>query len=202
MAELLATPTLKDVIRRSLPTSSASSRDAVREVSWMFQDIDTTLSLVASIPHLLNRFVRDLTEVGTQLGEKSTHDLSTSLFESLLEEVDFEALRQCRDVWAGQARELLERSPEVREKLEEGAIDIAARSMAAGINALARHINGKRTREAPLVRRLLEATWHRLDTDELDRAGAALTDRILNGELGLTRFFGRQLKRRLSRRRS
>ena len=200
---LLATPAFKDLLRGTLESDGAGrvERDDARVRRLVFADVDTTVSLIASLPGRFNQLVVDLAEVGRQLAEKSTPQLTQSVLESLLTEVDVDALRDCWSVWSTHAAETLDRSPAARSRVEEALVDVASRVLSAALNDVARYIVIGRSGSSTMTGRVIEATDRKLDKELWARAGQTIVDKVIGGELDIRGRATRLVKGSLARRR-
>lgn len=199
LEELLATPVFKDILRESIDVEPPRHRAAHVE-RILFRDIDAMLNLASSIPSLFNRLVYVLTEVGAQLSDKSTPALTTSVLESFVDDVDTDAVRRCWEVWSTQTADVLDRSPETREKLEGAAVALLSHCIATVINELCRHVAYPKT--TSFSSKLIAETRKRIDWVSLESAWLHAADSLLDGQLDLFNRARRLVRHRLSRRES
>lgn len=92
LKELLKKPAFKDDVRALLKGIEGpdTGRDLIRTFLW--QDIELSLGLMAGLPVMANVLIRVFDEVLVQVGDKFSPDLLRGFMASLLDEIDKPAL--------------------------------------------------------------------------------------------------------------
>jgi hypothetical protein len=140
LKELLRTPVLKDIIRLNLNEMSPSTGSHGVK-TFMGEDPEVFLSLVSSIPGLINVLTRAALELGFQLKDKFPAETLLSYLETLYEDIDRVGMRECGKTWASLIISLWKASGDLREKVKTSILLSGPEVVAEALNTLARSIN-------------------------------------------------------------
>ncbi len=209
LRELLKTPAFKELVRiRITESEPETARELAKTFLW--EDVDFSLSLLGSSPHALNFLGKLVEEVGRQLVNFPTHVLKDFLsqmgekvdretfqalpqtYAPLVEELfweDLETQRVTREKATDALNALLRACATALERMEEGRKEAPSRGKGLDIDALARLINASSiwigealSRRPTLIRELLE----RLDGKAMRDAIGTLIGTALDLKVLLT----------------
>jgi hypothetical protein len=179
LAELIRTPLFKDMLNNCLsdidPERGAST---ARTIIW--EDPQLILSIVASLPLIVNWIITFLGEVGNQAAGKFPPQLIKSFASNIWQDIDRQAFKDCLNSYAGLIRGALKESPDLEKALIEAMKGPAAAAAGRGINSAVRYIN-KIHREDPLfMKDLISAAVSGIDGKELAEASTGIVNAALD----------------------
>jgi hypothetical protein len=91
LSEILKKPGFKDDVRDLLKSiDPEAGRELVKIFLW--QDIEFSLGLLGGLPAIANTLIRAVDELVFQVNEKYSNELLEGFFDSLLKDIDMDAL--------------------------------------------------------------------------------------------------------------
>ena len=177
--EILATPFVKDLIRNRLKSVAVESDPPlVRTILW--QDPEVFLTILSTLPHLVNQCTGALAEAGREIDEKFSPELLKVYLAAMGNDINTNNIIACADVWGKIISNLWEASPEFREIVTDYLSQNLPRILGAGITAAARFINEIDRQDPGVVSRFVSKTLDNTDGKEVEAAAGILFNAVLD----------------------
>jgi len=177
--EILATPFVKDIIRASLKNAADTSDPSlVRTLLW--EDPEVSLSVLSTLPHLVNRCTGALSEAGREIDEKFSPELLQSYLTAMSNDISTDNITACADVWGKIISNLWEASPEFRKTVADYLSQNLPRVLGTGITTVARFINEIDRQNQRAVSRFVSNTLDNTDEREVEGAARILFNAVLD----------------------
>jgi hypothetical protein len=201
LKEVLSTPFVKEIIRNSLQNVKPDkTHPVVNALIW--QDPEVILSIMGSIPSVVNSCAGALAEAGRQLNEKFSSRLLSEYVGSLLRDIDTDELKALAGAYIELGKKLWDASPEFREAagklLREDAPPLIGRSLSAACRA----VNEISKDDPRAVSRFVTDVANHLDGEALRDATHTLVNAVLDQKLHMFSWMWQLLKKRFSRTKS
>jgi hypothetical protein len=198
MKEVLSTPFVKDLIRSNLQNIKPDkSHPLVMALIW--QDPEIILSLLGSIPPVVNSCVGALAEVGNQVNEKLSPELIRDYFASILNDIDTNEFKALAEAYTALLKNLWEASPEFREALAKAITGDAPPLIGKGINSACRFVNEVSKEDPRVVSKFVSDVVANIDGDEFKDATHTLVNAVLDQKLHLISWTWQLIRKRMKR---
>ena len=199
MKEVLSTPFVKDIIRNNLNSIKPDkSHPLVMALIW--QDPEIILSLLGSIPPVVNSCVGALAEVGNQVNEKLSPELIRDYFASILKDIDTNEFKALAEAYTSMMKNLWDVSPEFREALAKAITGDAPPLIGKGINSATRFINEVNKCDPHVVSKFVSDVVANIDGDEFKDATHTIVNVVLDQKLHLISWTWQLIRKRMKRR--
>jgi hypothetical protein len=199
LKEVLSTPFVKDIIRSNLQNIKPDkSHPLVMALIW--QDPEIILSLLGSIPPVVNSCVGALAEVGNQVNEKLSPELIRDYFGSILNDIDTEEFKALAEAYTTMMKNLWEVSPELREALGNAITKDAPPLIGKGINSATSFINEVNKSDPRVVSKFVSDVVANIDGDEFRDATHTIVNAVLDQKLHLFSWTWQLIRKRMKRR--
>jgi hypothetical protein len=199
MKEVLSTPFVKDLIRSNLQNIKPDkTHPLVNALIW--QDPEVILSILGSIPPVVNSCTGALAEAGKQINEKFSPILLRDYVGSILKDIDTEELKALTEAYAALIRNLWEVLPEFREAVGKAITEDAPPLIGKGINSAARFVNEASKEDPQVVSKFVSNVVANIDGDEFRDATHIIINAVLDQKLHLFSWAWKLLRKRMNRR--
>ena len=199
MKEVLSTPFVKDIIRNNLQNIKPDkTHPVVNALIW--QDPEIILSILGSIPPVVNSCVGALGETGKQINEKFSPRLLSDYVGSILKDIDTDELKALVDAYVEMGKNLWEASPEFREAVGKAITDDAPPLIGRGISSACRVVNEISKNDPRAVSKFLSDVSDNIEGNALRDATHTIVNAVLDQKLYLFSWTWQLLKKRFSRR--
>lgn len=199
MKEVLSTPFVKDIIRNNLQNIKPDkTHPVVNALIW--QDPEIILSILGSIPPVVNSCVGALGETGRQINEKFSPRLLSDYVGSILKDIDTDELKALVDAYVEMGKNLWEASPEFREAVGKAITDDAPPLIGRGISSACRVVNEISKNDPRAVSKFLSDVSDNIEGNALRDATHTIVNAVLDQKLYLFSWTWQLLKKRFSRR--
>jgi len=199
MKEVLSTPFVKDIIRNNLQNIKPDkTHPVVNALIWQEQEI--ILSILGSIPPVVNSCVGALGETGRQINEKFSPRLLSDYVGSILKDIDTDELKALVDAYVEMGKNLWEASPEFREAVGKAITDDAPPLIGRGISSACRVVNEISKNDPRAVSKFLSDVSDNIEGNALRDATHTIVNAVLDQKLYLFSWTWQLLKKRFSRR--
>jgi hypothetical protein len=196
--EVLSTPFVKDIIRSNLQNIKPDkTHPVVNTLIW--QDPEVILSILGSIPSVVNSCTGALAEAGKQFNEKFSPILLRDYIGSILKDIDTEELKALAESYATLIKNLWEVSPELREALGKAITVEAPPLIGKGISSACRFVNEVNKEDPQVVSKFVSDVVANIDGDEFRDATHTIVNAILNQKLHLFSWTWQLLRKRMKR---
>ena len=199
MKEVLSTPFVKDIIRNNLQNIKPDKTHPVVNV-LIWQDPEIILSILGSIPPVVNSCVGALGETGRQINEKFSPRLLSDYVGSILKDIDTDELKALVDAYVEMGKNLWEASPEFREAVGKAITDDAPPLIGRGISSACRVVNEISKNDPRAVSKFLSDVSDNIEGNALRDATHTIVNAVLDQKLYLFSWTWQLLKKRFSRR--
>lgn len=177
--EILATPFVKDLIRANLKSAAGKSDPSlVRTLLW--EDPEVSLSVLSTLPHLVNRCTDALSEAGREIDEKFSPELLKSYLMAMGNDINTDNIKACTEIWGNIISNLWEASPEFRKTVAGYLLQNLPRILGMSITTAARFINEIERQDPHAVSRFVSNTLDNTDGKEVERAARILFNAVLD----------------------
>jgi len=177
--EILATPFVKDLIRANLKSASCKSDPSlVHTLLW--EDPEISLSILSTLPHLVNSCTGALSEAGREIDEKFSPQLLKSYLTAMSNDLNTDNITACAEVWGTIISNLWKVSPEFRKKVADYLSQNLPRVLGTSITTAARFINSIDRQQPGAVSRFVSNTLDNMDGKELEGATRILFNALLD----------------------
>jgi hypothetical protein len=199
MKEVLSTPFVKDIIRSNLNSIKPDkSHPLVMTLIW--QDPEIILSILGSIPPVVNSCVGALAEVGNQVNEKLSPELIRDYFASILNDIDTEEFKALAEAYTTLIKNLWEVSPELRKALSNVITKDAPPLIGKGISSACRFVNEVSKEDPQVVSKFVSDVVKNIDGDEFRDATHTIVNAVLDQKLHLISWTWQLIRKRMKRR--
>ena len=199
MKEVLSTPFVKDLIRSNLQNIKPDkTHPVVNALIW--QDPEVILSVLGSIPSVVNSCTGALAEAGKQLNEKFSPILLRDYVGSILKDIDTEELKGLAEAYAELIKNLWDASPEFREMTGKAITEEAPPLIGKGITSACRFVNEVSKEDPRLVSKFVSDVVANIDGDEFKDATHTIVNAFLDQKLHLISWTWQLLRKRMKRR--
>jgi len=199
MKEVLSTPFVKDLIRINLQNIKPDKTHPL-VVALIWQDPEVILSILGSLPPIVNSCVGALAETGNQLNEKFSPELLREYLGSIINDIDTDEFKNLAEAYATMMKNLWEVSPELRETVSKAITQEAPPLIGNGINTATRFINSVSKNDPQTVSKFVSDVAAHVDGDQLRDATHTLVNAVLDQKLHLISWAWQLLRKRLKRR--
>jgi hypothetical protein len=199
MKEVLSTPFVKDLMRSNLQNIKPDkTHPVVNALIW--QDPEVILSVLGSIPSVVNSCTGALAEAGKQLNEKFSPILLRDYVGSILKDIDTEELKGLAEAYAELIKNLWDASPEFREMAGKAITEDAPPLIGKGITSACRFVNEVSKEDPRLVSKFVSDVVANIDGDEFKDATHTIVNAFLDQKLHLISWTWQLLRKRMKRR--
>ena len=199
MKEVLSTPFVKDIIRNNLQNIKPDkTHPVVNALIW--QEPEIILSILGSIPPVVNSCVGALGETGRQINEKFSPRLLSDYVGSILKDIDTDELKALVDAYVEMGKNLWEASPEFREAVGKAITKDAPPLIGRGISSACRVVNEISKNDPRAVSKFLSDVSDNIEGNALRDATHTIVNAVLDQKLYLFSWTWQLLKKRFSRR--
>ncbi|HRS97792.1 MAG TPA: hypothetical protein P5040_06370 [Smithella sp.] len=198
LKEVLSTPFVKDIIRNSLQNVKPDkTHPVVNALIW--QDPEIILSILGSIPSMVNSCTGALAEAGKQLNEKFSSQLLSEYVGSILKDIDTDELKVLGTAYLELGKKLWEASPEFRDAVGKFVREDAPPLIGRGISSACRAVNAISKDHPRAVSRFVSDVAENLDGEALRDATHTIVNAVLDQKLHLFSWTWQLLKKRFRR---
>jgi hypothetical protein len=199
LKEILATPFVKDIIRSNLQNIKPDkSHPLVMALIW--QDPEIILSILGSIPPVINSCVGALAEAGNQVNEKLSPELIRDYFASILKDIDTEEFKALAEAYTTMMKNLWDVSPELRDAIAKAVTDDAPPLIGKGINSATQFINEVNKSDPRVVSKFVSDVVANIDGDKFRDATHTIVNAVLDQKLHLISWTWKLIWKRMKRR--
>jgi hypothetical protein len=199
LKEILATPFVKDIIRSNLQNIKPDkSHPLVMALIW--QDPEIILSILGSIPPVINSCVGALAEAGNQVNEKLSPELIRDYFASILKDIDTEEFKALAEAYTTMMKNLWDVSPELRDAIAKAVTDDAPPLIGKGINSATQFINEVNKSDPRVVSKFVSDVVANIDGDKFRDATHTIVNAVLDQKLHLISWTWKLIRKRMKRR--
>ena len=199
MKEVLSTPFVKDLIRSNLQNIKPDkTHPVVKALIW--QDPEVFLSILGSIPPVVNSCTGALAEAGKQINEKFSPELLRNYIGSILKDIDTEELKALAEAYTTMMKNLWEVSPELRDAVAKAVTSDAPPLIGRGISSACRFVNEVSKEDPQVVSKFVSDVVKNIDGDEFKDATHTIVNAVLDQKLHLISWTWQLLRKRMKRR--
>ena len=197
--EVLSTPFVKDLIRSNLQNIKPDkTHPVVNALIW--QDPDVILSILGSIPAVVNSCTGALAEAGKQINENFSAELLRDYVGSILKDIDTEELKVLAEAYVALGKNLWEVSPEFREIVGKAIKEDAPPLIGQGITSACRFVNEASKEDPQVVSRFVSDVAANINGNEFKDATHTLVNAFLDQKLHLISWTWQLIRKRMKRR--
>jgi hypothetical protein len=179
MKEILATPFIKDLIRASLKSAACKSDPSlVRTLLW--EDPEVSLSVLSTLPHIVNQCTGALSEAGREIDEKFSPELLKGYLAAMGNDINTDNITACTEVWVRIISNLWEASPAFREDAADYLSQNLPHVLGTSVTTAARFINEIDRQDPRAVSRFVSNTLDNTDGKEIEGAARILFNAVLD----------------------
>ena len=199
MKEVLSTPFVKDLIRINLQNIKPDkTHPVVNALIW--QDPDVILSVLGSIPAVVNSCTGALAEAGKQINEKFSPEMLRDYVGSILKDIDTEELKVLAEAYVALGKNLWEVSPEFREIVGKAIKEDAPPLIGKGLSSACRFVNEVSKEDPQVVSKFVSDVVANIDGNEFRDATHTMVNAFLDQRLHLISWAWQLLRKRMKRR--
>jgi hypothetical protein len=199
MKEVLSTPFVKDLIRSNLQNIKPDkTHPVVNALIW--QDPEIILSVLGSIPAVVNSCTGALAEAGKQINEKFSPVLLRDYVGSILKDIDTEEVKALVDAYVALGKNLWEASPEFREMVGKALTQDAPPLIGQGISSVCRFVNDVSREDPQVVSRFVSDVAANINGNEFKDATHTIVNAFLDQKLHLFSWTWQLIRKRIKRR--
>lgn len=199
MKEVLSTPFVKDLIRINLQNIKPDkTHPVVNALIW--QDPDVILSVLGSIPAVVNSCTGALAEAGKQINEKFSSEMLRDYVGSILKDIDTEELKVLAEAYVALGKNLWEVSPEFREIVGKAIKEDAPPLIGKGLSSACRFVNEVSKEDPQVVSKFVSDVVANIDGNEFRDATHTMVNAFLDQRLHLISWAWQLLRKRMKRR--
>ncbi len=199
LKEVLRTPFVKDIIRNSLQNIKPDKSHPL-VIALIWQDPEVILSILGSIPPIVNSCVGALAETGNQLNEKFSPELLRDYLGSIINDIDTDEFKALVEAYSTMIKNLWEVSPELREAVSKAVTQEVPPLIGQGINSACRFVNEISKSDPRIVNKFVSDVVANVDGDELRDATHTIVNAVLDQKLHLVSWAWQLLRKRMKRR--
>ena len=199
MKEVLSTPFVKDIIRSNLNSIKPDkSHPLVMALIW--QDPEIILSILGTIPPVVNSCVGALAQTGKQVNEKLSPEMIRDYFASILKDIDTDEFKALAEAYTTMMKNLWEVSPEFRETCAKAIAGNAPPLIGKGINKATRFINEVNKSDPQVVSKFVSDVVANVDVNAFRDATHTIANAFLDQKLHLIPWAWQLIRKRMKRR--
>jgi len=199
MKEVLSTPFVKDLIRMNLQNIKPDkTHPVVNMLIW--QDPEVILSVLGSIPPVVNSCTGALAEAGKQINEKFSPELLRDYVASILNDIDADEWKALAEAYVTLGKNLWEVSPEFREALGKAITEEAPPLIGKGISSACRFVNEVSREDPHVVSKFVSGVVANIDGEEFKNATHTIVNAFLDQKLHLFSWTWQLLRKRMKKR--
>lgn len=199
MKEVLSTPFVKDIIRNNLQNiKTDKTHPLVNTLIW--QDPEVILSVLGSIPPVVNSCTGALAEAGKQINEKFSPELLRDYVASILNDIDADEWKALAEAYVTLGKNLWEVSPEFREALGKAITEEAPPLIGKGISSACRFVNEVSREDPHVVSKFVSGVVANIDGEEFKNATHTIVNAFLDQKLHLFSWTWQLLRKRMKKR--
>lgn len=199
MKEMLSTPFVKDIIRNNLQNiKTDKTHPLVNTLIW--QDPEVILSVLGSIPPVVNSCTGALAEAGKQINEKFSPELLRDYVASILNDIDADEWKALAEAYVTLGKNLWEVSPEFREALGKAITEEAPPLIGKGISSACRFVNEVSREDPNVVSKFVSGVVANIDGEEFKNATHTIVNAFLDQKLHLFSWTWQLLRKRMKKR--
>jgi hypothetical protein len=199
LAELIRTPLFKDMLNNCL-SEIDPERGAATARTIIWEDPQLILSLVATLPHMINWMVLFLGELGNQTCEKFPPELLKRFGVQIWEDIDKDAVKTCSITYGKMIEDILRASPKFQDNLLAALKGPVASATGRGINNAVKYVNEIQRQDPLFVKEVLSEVISNIEGKAFAEASASLVDATLDQKLPLISWGWNLIKSRIRRR--
>jgi hypothetical protein len=166
----------------------------------MGHDPEVFLSLVSSLPMLVNALISASAELAIQLKDKFPPETLISYLEALFDDIDKTDLEKCRTAWSELFASLWGISPDFRDRARKAILASGPEAVAGWINFIARTINNTTRQDLHALSTFLSGVLNDLDSREIGKATQGLAEAFLDQKWHIASWTWQLVKRRMRKR--
>lgn len=201
MKEVLSTPFVKDLIRSNLQNIKPDkTHPVVNALIW--QDPEFILSVLGSIPAVVNSCTGALAEAGKQINEKFSPVLLRDYVGSILKDIDTEELKALAEAYVALGKNLWEVSPEFREMAGQALKEDVPPLIGKVISSACRFVNEVSKEDPRVVSKFVSDVVANIDGDEFKDATHTIVNAFLDQKLHWFSWTWQLLRKRMKRKKS
>lgn len=198
LAEIIRTPFFKDMLNNYLSEIDPRRGTATAKV-LIWEDPQIVLSLLASIPVVINWIVAFIGELGNQASEKFSPQLVKAFVANMWEDIDKDAVETCLKGYGRLVGELIEESPEFRSALLDALKGPVARETGKRIHSAAKYVNDISREDPAFLKKVFSGVVAEIDGREFAEASTTLVNAALDQKIPLLSWAWHLLKTRMKR---
>ena len=169
-------------------------------MALIWQDPEVILSILGSIPPVVNSCAGALTEVGKQVNEKLSPELIRDYFSSILKDIDTGEFKALAEAYAALIKNVWEVSPELRDAIAKAVTQDTPPLIGKGINSATRFINEVNKSDPRVVSKFVSDVVANVDGDEFRDATHTIVNAVLDQKLHLISWTWQLIRKRMKRR--
>lgn len=196
--EVLSTPFVKDLIRSNLQNIKPDKTHSVVN-TLLWQDSEVMLSILGSIPAVVNSCTGALAEAGKQINEKFSAELLRDYIGSILKDIDTEELKALVEAYVALGKKLWDVSPEFREMVGKALKEDAPPLIGQNISSACRFVNEVSKEDPQVVSKLVSDVVANIDGNEFRDATHTIVNAFLDQKLHLFSWTWQLLRKRMKR---
>ncbi|MBW2638272.1 MAG: hypothetical protein JRC86_12285 [Deltaproteobacteria bacterium] len=198
LAEIIRTPLFKDMLNNYLREIDPRKGSATAKVI-LWEDPQLVLSLLASIPPMVNWIVAFLGELGNQTSDKFPPQLVKGYMANMWEDIDRDAMEECLKSYGRLIKGLLDESPEFQRALLEAIKGPVAIGTGMGINSAVKYVNDINRQDPVFLKKVFSGVVSTVDGKEFAEASTSLVNAALDQKPPLVSWVWHLLKVRIKR---
>jgi hypothetical protein len=198
MKEVLSTPFVKDIIRSNLQNVKPdTTHPLVNALIW--QEPELILSILGSLPPVVNSCTSALTTLGKQVNENLTPALIRDYLVGILKDINTDEIKALADAYITLGKNLWEASPEFRAVIGEALMKDAPPLIGQGINSACRLVNEVSREEPQVVSRFVSDIVKNIDGEEFKNATHTLVNAFWDQKPPLLSWVWQLVRKRMKR---
>lgn len=198
LAEIIRTPLFKDMFNNYLSEIDPRRGAATAKVI-IWEDPQLILSLLASIPVMVNWIIAFLGELGNQTSGKFSPHLVKGFMANIWEDIDKDAMEECVKSYGRLIKGLLDESPEFQRALLEVIKGPVAIGTGKGINSAVKYVNDINRQDPMFLKKVFSGVVSTIEGKEFVEASTSLVNAALDQKPPLVSWVWHLLKMRIKR---
>jgi hypothetical protein len=196
LAEIIRTPLFKDMLNNYLSEIDPRRGAATAKVI-LWEDPQLILSILTSIPLMVNWIIAFLGELGNQTSDKFPPQLLKGFMVNMWEDIDKDAMEECLKNYGRLIKGLLDESPELQMALLEAMKGPVAIGTGKGINSVVRYINDINRQDPMFLKKVFSGVVSTIEGKEFAEASTNLVNAALDQKPPLVSWVWHLLKMRI-----
>jgi hypothetical protein len=177
--ELLKASLLKEIIRDILNNIDPDDAPAtIQKLLW--QDAEVVLSLISSMPTMINWIITAIGEIGNQFTEKFPPQLTYNFFKSVLEDIDSERISKTVTVYKKMLQDISENNPDFSIAVFNILKNAIAPALGTGINSTVKYINLVQNQNPHAIEQIISAITAKVDSKEFNKASLSIINSVFD----------------------